>query len=102
MLEKPFLGVQDLPELTMAAGFSLDQIAGMVPDLFSPEKVKEVLEDLAKNLRGGPNPPQPSLPDAGREGGPGATMQGLLSDGEFLVRTVFLIIQRCLPSNTGS
>ena len=40
--------MQDVPEFSMAAGFSLDQIAGMVPDLFSPEKVKEVLEDLAK------------------------------------------------------
>jgi len=37
-----------MPELTMAAGYSLDQIAGMVPDLFSPEKLKAVLEDLAK------------------------------------------------------
>jgi beta-glucosidase len=48
VLEKHFPGVLDMPELTMAAGYSLDQIAGMVPDLFSPQKIQEVLEDLAK------------------------------------------------------
>ena len=48
VLEKHFPGVLELPELTMASGFSLEQIAGIAPDLISPKKLMEVVEDLAK------------------------------------------------------
>lgn len=48
VLRKYFGALLDHPDLEMAAGMSLDQLASMMPDLLKPEILQAVDEDLAK------------------------------------------------------
>jgi hypothetical protein len=38
----------DAPQLSMAVGFTLEQVAGMAPDVFTAEVMQAISEDLAQ------------------------------------------------------
>jgi hypothetical protein len=47
VLEKHLGEILALPQIKLAAGFSLKQIAQFVPDLLTPEKLDQIAGDLA-------------------------------------------------------
>jgi hypothetical protein len=44
----PFPGLLDAPRLSMAMGFTLEQVAGMAPDVFTTEVMQAIAEDMAQ------------------------------------------------------
>jgi beta-glucosidase len=48
VLDEMFPGFLNMPEIEMAKGFSLEQVAGFVPEVLTPEVLKAVDEALAK------------------------------------------------------
>jgi len=65
ILSRHIPGLLDAPQLSMALGFTLEQVAGFAPDVFTDEVMQAIAEDLAQlspvaasNL---PEPPRPTL-----------------------------------------
>lgn len=48
ILNKHLPGILDAPQLSMALGFTLEQVAGFAPDVFTPEVMQAIAEDLAR------------------------------------------------------
>lgn len=48
ILNKHLPGLLDAPQLSMALGFTLEQVAGFAPNVFTPEVMQAIAEDLAQ------------------------------------------------------
>ncbi|MBC7248812.1 MAG: glycoside hydrolase family 3 C-terminal domain-containing protein [Anaerolineae bacterium] len=48
ILNKHLPGLLDAPQLSMALGFTLEQVASFAPDVFTPEVMQAIAEDLAQ------------------------------------------------------
>ena len=48
ILNKHLPGILDAPQLSMALGFTLEQVAGFAPDVFTEEVMQSIAEDLAQ------------------------------------------------------
>jgi len=48
ILSKHLPGLLDAPQLSMAMGFTLEQVAGMAPGVFTDEVMQNIAEDLAQ------------------------------------------------------
>ena len=48
ILSKHLPGIMDAPRLSMALGFSLEQMAGMAPGVFTDEVMHSIAEELAQ------------------------------------------------------
>jgi hypothetical protein len=48
VLEKHLPGIADSPQLRMAQAFSLEQMAGFAPDVFTSEVLQAIAGDLAE------------------------------------------------------
>ena len=48
VLARHFPGMENSPQISMALTFTLEQMAGFVPDIFSKEKLEAIARDLAE------------------------------------------------------